>query len=133
MELAERKKSEQIAKAACAYAEKIVEAMREPLIVLDTDLRVISANSAFYKTFKIDPNKTEGRSIYDLGKRQWDIPELRKLLEEILPKNVVVDGYKIEYNFETIGLRTMLFSVRHLLAAQRIVITIEDITGRKQV
>jgi PAS domain S-box-containing protein len=132
IELTERKKSEQIAKAACAYAEKIVDAMREPLIVLDTDLKVISANSAFYKNFKIEPNETEGRSIYDLDRRQWDIPKLRELLEEILPKSIIVNGCEIEHNFATIGRRTMIFNVRHLLAAQRILITIEDTTGRKQ-
>lgn len=133
MELAERKKSEQIAKAACAYAEKIIDAMQEPLIVMDTNLKVISANRAFYQTFKVEPNETEGRSIFDLCNRQWDIPKLRELLEEILPKNVVVDGYKIEHDFAAIGRRTMIFNVRHLLAAQKILITIEDITGRKQV
>jgi len=132
-ELAEHKKSEQIAKEVREYAENILDVMREPLIVLDTDLKVISANKAFYETFKVDPNETKGRYIYGLGDRQWDIPKLRELLGGILSRGGTFDSYEIEHDLETIGPKTMLFNVRHLVTMQMIVITIEDITERKQI
>ena len=84
VDVTERKKAQQIIEEARAYAENIVETMRESLIVLDTELKVISANRSFYQTFKVAPEETKGRFIYDLGNRQWDIPKLRQLLEEIL-------------------------------------------------
>jgi two-component system CheB/CheR fusion protein len=132
VDITERKKSRQKIEEARAYAETIIETMREPLIVLDTDLKIISANRSFYQTFKVNHKETQGRFIYDLGNRQWDIPKLRQLLEEILPKNNTFDGYEIEHDFETIGPKTMLFNARRLAAMQMILITIEDITERKK-
>jgi PAS domain S-box-containing protein len=116
---------------ARVYAESIIETMREILIVLDDDLRVISVNSSFYRTFKVTPKETKGRFIYDLGNRQWDIPKLRQLLEEILPKNNVFENYEIEHSFETIGLKTMLLNARRLDTTRMILLAIEDITERK--
>ena len=130
-DITERKKAQQRIEDARTYAENIVETMRAPLIVLGTDLKVISANNAFYQTFKVNRKETEGRFIYDLGNRQWNIPKLRQLLEEILPKNNTFDNYEIEHNFETIGLKTMLFNARRLDSVQMILINIEDITERK--
>ena len=78
------------------------------MLVLNGDLRVVSANHSFYQNFKVDPEETEDRLLYDLGNRQWDIPDLRKLLEEILPKKTTMEDYKVEHNFENIGKRTML-------------------------
>jgi two-component system CheB/CheR fusion protein len=132
VDITERKKAQRIIEEAREYAESIIETMRAPLIVLDTDLKVISANRSFYQTFKVNHKETEGRLIYDLGNRQWDIPALRKLLEEILPKNNIFDNYEIEHDFETIGPKTMLFNARRLATMQRILITIDDITERKQ-
>jgi two-component system CheB/CheR fusion protein len=132
VDITERKKARQIIEEARQYAENILETMREPLIVLDTDLKVISANKSFYRTFKVDPKETEGRFIYDLGNRQWNIPKLQTLLGEILSKNKAIDNYEIENNFETIGPKTMLFNARRLAAMRMILITIEDITERKQ-
>ena len=80
------RKAQQLIEEARVYAENIVETIREPLIVLDTDLKIISANKSFYQTFKVTRNETEGRSIYDLGDRQWNIPRLRTLLGEVLPR-----------------------------------------------
>jgi len=128
----ERKKAQQIIEEARAYAESIIETMRAPLIVLDTDLKVISANRSFYQTFKVNHKETQGRLIYDLGNRQWDIPKLRQLLEEILPKSNTFDNYEIEHDFETIGPKTMLFNARRLATMQMTLITIDDITERKQ-
>jgi len=132
VDITEHKKAQQIIDDARAYAENIVETIREPLIVLDTDLKVISANRSFYQTFKVNHKETKGRFIYDLGNRQWNIPKLRQLLEEILPKSNTFDGYEIEHNFETIGQKTMLFNARRLTTMQMILITIEDITERKK-
>jgi PAS domain S-box-containing protein len=132
-DITEHKKAQQAIEEARVYAENIVETIREPLIVLDTDLKVISANRSFYQTFKVDHKETQGRFIYDLGNRQWDIPELRQLLEEILPRNNTFDDYEIEHDFETIGPKTMLFNARRLVTMHMILITIEDITDRKKI
>ena len=132
VDITEHKKAQQAIEDARAYAENIIETMREPLIVLDTDLKVISANRSFYQTFKVNHKETQGQFIYDLGNRQWNIPRLRQLLEEILPKSNTFDNYEIEHDFETIGPKTMLFNARRLTAMQMILITIEDITERKQ-
>jgi len=74
--------------AASEYAESIVRTVREPLVVLDEKLRVVSANGSFYNTFAVRKEETEGRLVYDLGNRQWDIPDLRRLLGEILPRTM---------------------------------------------
>jgi PAS domain S-box-containing protein len=98
-DITEHKKAQQAIEKAREYAENIVETIQEPLIVLDTDLKVISANSAFYQTFKVGHKETEGQFIYDLGNRQWNIPKLRQLLEDILPMNSAFDNYEIEHDF----------------------------------
>jgi len=121
-----------IAKEALEYAEKIVDTVREPLIVLDVNLKVISANKSFYRTFKVDPKETQGRFIFDLGNRQWNIPKLRQLLEKILPKNNPFENFEIEHDFETIGKKTMLLNARRLDTVQMILLAIEDITERKK-
>ena len=77
------------------YSEGIINTVREPLIVLDQDLRVVTANRSFYEVFKVNPEETVGQFIYDLGNKQWDIPELRKLLETILPKKTTFDNYEV--------------------------------------
>ncbi|MBN2121248.1 MAG: PAS domain S-box protein [Candidatus Omnitrophica bacterium] len=128
----ESRKAGQIAQKAREYAENIVETVREPLIVLSADLRVISVNHSFYQTFKVSPGETEGQFIYDLGNRQWDIPALRQLLEDILPQNNVFEDYMIEHKFETIGLKTMLLNAWRLDDVSMILLAIEDITERKK-
>jgi len=118
------------------YAESIVETVREPLLVLDSDLRVISANRSFYQTFQVTPRETEGKVIYDLGNRQWNIPKLRKLLEDILPKSTVFNDFEIEHDFETLGRRIMVLNARRIYhetkRMQMILLAIEDITERKR-
>ena len=96
------------------YAESIVDTVREPLIVLDADLKVVSANRAFYQTFKTKPAETEGQLIYDIGNQQWNIPNLRELLEDILPRNASFDNYEVEHDFPYIGKRTMLLNARRI-------------------
>jgi len=119
------------------YAESIVETIREPLIVLGDDLKIISANKSFYQTFKVTPEETQGRFIYDLGNRQWDIPKLRELLETILPQKTTFNNYEIEHNFETIGPKIMLLNARQIervAGKERIILlAIEDITERKEI
>jgi two-component sensor histidine kinase/PAS domain-containing protein len=114
------------------YSEKIIDSLRQALIVVDGDLRVKHANEPFYESFQVNPAETEGRLIYELGNRQWDIPKLRTLLEEILPQRKSFDDLEVEHDFETIGRRTMLLNARRLDHLDLIVLAIEDITERKQ-
>ncbi len=119
------------------YAESIVDTIREPLIVLDADLKVVSANRSFYQTFKTKPEETEGKLVYDIGAQQWNIPKLRELLEEILPKNTSFDNFEIEYDFPHLGKRILFLNARRIYGktnkTEMILLAIEDITERKQV
>ena len=118
------------------YSESIINTVREPLIVLDKDLRVVSASRSFYEVFKVRPEETVGQLIYDLGNKQWDIPKLRELLETILPQTSTFDDYEVEHDFATIGRRTMLLNARQVKRSsdkQRIILlAIEDITERSR-
>ncbi len=117
------------------YAESIVATVREPLLVLDADLRVQTASRSFYTTFRVAPEETEGRFLYDLGGGQWDIPELRRLLEGS-PQGNGLDGYEVAQEFEHIGRKTMLLNARRLFQesgqSSLILLAIEDITARKR-
>jgi PAS domain-containing protein len=110
------------------YAESIVDTVREPLVVLDAGLRVVSANRSFYKGFQVRPEKTEGQLLFELGNRQWDIPELRQLLEEILPERSTFRDFRVTHSFETIGRRTMLLNARQVRQEGLILLVIADIT-----
>ena len=120
--------------AAREYAESVINTVREPLIVLDQDLRVVTASGSFYDSFKVTPQETIGNLIYDLGNRQWDIPKLRTLLEEILPKNNTFDDYEVEHEFSNIGHKIMLLNARRIIqkeiGSQLILLAIEDITEK---
>jgi diguanylate cyclase (GGDEF)-like protein/PAS domain S-box-containing protein len=117
------------------YAESIINTIREPLIALDQDLRVVSVSRSFYEFFNVKPEETVGQFIYDLGNKQWDIPSLRELLETILPEKTSFDNYEVEHDFTTIGKRIMLLNARQIqrvLGKERIILlAIEDITARK--
>jgi PAS domain S-box-containing protein len=134
--MTERKRAEQAVQEAREYAESIVETVREPLVVLDNDLRVISVNRSFCQTFNVTPEDAEGKLIYDLGNRQWDISKLRVLLEEIIPRDNQFQNFEVEHEFPTIGRRTMLLNARQIyskgIGAQMILLAIEDITERKK-
>lgn len=116
-------------------AESTINTVREPLIVLDADLKVVSASRAFYQTFRVKPGETERRFIYELGNKQWDIPALRKLLEDILPKNENFDNYEVEHDFPGLGRRIMLLNARRIprppARPRVILLAFEDITERK--
>ncbi|MBU1053948.1 MAG: PAS domain-containing protein [Proteobacteria bacterium] len=117
-------------------SEDIVETIHEPLLVLDSDLKVILANRSFIDSFKVARKKTLGNFIYDLGNKQWYIPKLRELLEDILPEKATFDNYEVEHDFATIGRRTMLLNARQIqrgMGKDRIILlAIEDITAHKQ-
>ncbi len=136
-EIEQRKKTERVAQDARNYAESIINTVREPLIALDQDLRVVSVSRSFYDVFKVNPEETVGQLIYDLGNKQWDIPKLRELLETILPQKTTFDNYEVEHDFSTIGRRIMLLNARQIergMGKERIILlAIEDITARKEI
>jgi signal transduction histidine kinase len=125
---------EQPVRDAWEYATNIIDTVAEPLVVLDTDLRVVSASLSFYKTFKVTPEETMGQFIYDLGNRQWDTPKLRKLLDDILLKHTVIQEYEVEHDFPQIGRCLMHLNARRIYSklnqSQFILLCIEDITMR---
>src|SRR5271154_5553589 len=113
------------------YALNIVDTVREPLLILDTSLRVRSANRAFYQFFHVSPEETVGRLIYELGNGQWDIPDLRRLLEDIVPKSSVFNDFELEHTFPVIGRRVMLVNARKLQAGhpwEGLVLAMKDVT-----
>lgn len=114
------------------YSKLLVDSLREALLILDWDLRVKHANKPFYDSFQVNPAETEGRLVYDLGNGQWDIPKLRILLEEILPRQQSFDDFQVQHDFDSIGRRTMLLNARRLDHLNLILLAIEDITERKQ-
>ena len=133
-EITHLKKIEDEIREAKVYAENIVDTVREPLIVLDSVLKVISASRAFYQIFKLLPGDAVGRYLYDLGNRQWDIPRLRELLGTILPKETSFDNLEIEHDFQEVGRRKLLMNARCVFEKmghpQLILLAIEDITDR---
>ena len=123
------------AEQAFALADGIIQTAREPILVLDKDLRVTSANMTFCRAFMVKNEDTQGRFIYDLGNKQWDIPDLRKLLEEILIKKKDVKDYVVNHNFLQIGFKSMLLNAKQIYheneAMQSILLAFEDITGKR--
>src|SRR3989338_6721948 len=117
---------------ALHYMKTLVDVARESFLILDSDLEVISGNSVFYQTFQVSPKQTENVSLYKLGNGQWNIPELKKLLEEILPQKKVVRDYQVDHVFETIGKKTMILNARQIDTVQLIILAIEDITVRNE-
>jgi two-component sensor histidine kinase len=120
---------------AGALAQAIVNTVREPLLVLDEDLRVLAASRSFYLTFKVERADTHGRLLYALGDGQWDIPGLRLLLEKIVPEHGVMDDYEVEHEFPDIGRRTMLLNARKVFyegnSHTTLLLGIEDVTARR--
>jgi PAS domain S-box-containing protein len=117
------------------YAQDIVDTVREPLLILDAHLRVRSANSAFYQTFHVSPAETEGHFLYELGNGQWDIAELRTLLENIVSESSVFDDFELEHTFPVVGPRVMLLNARKLKPGRHgelLVLAMSDVTERKR-
>lgn len=131
-ELAEIKKT---ADELNKFTENIIDTIREPLLAIDKNLRVIKASRSFYNFFKVTAKETIGKLIYELGNHQWDIPKLKELLEKIIPKQNSFDNYEVEHNFSNIGKRVMLLNARQVKRAfgkeKIILLAFEDITERK--
>ena len=117
------------------FAENIVDTVREPLIVLDQELRVVSANRSFYNAFKVSSEETKGKYVYDLGSGQWDIPRLRELLEDIIPESRSFDNFEIAHEFPLIGHRKMVLNARRMFQGtegrELILLAIQDVTQEK--
>ncbi len=136
VDITELKKASSNLKERTELSEGIIRTIREPLMILDGDLRIISANPSFYKIFDVSPQETEGQLLYDLGNGQWDIPELRKLLENVLPQNSKVEDFLVEHRFPRIGQKRMLLNARRIvledLKKHLILLAMEDVTDRKE-
>jgi len=119
---------------ACALAQAMVDTVREPLVVLDKDLRVVAASRSFYVKFTTKPDDTQGKHFYELGDGEWDVPKLRLLLEKIIPDQGTMDEYEVEHLFPSIGRRVLLLNariVRYEKAHTNILLGMEDITVQR--
>lgn len=96
------------------YIKTVVDIVREPILILDKDLRVMAANESFYRTFQVEPKDTEKKIVYELGDGQWNIPALKKLLEDILPKNTFFKGFEVSHEFPFIGRKVMILNARQI-------------------
>jgi PAS domain S-box-containing protein len=135
--LSEQRAAEQAAQKTRRYAELVVETVREPLVMLDGEFKVIAANPAFYSLFNTNPEETEHCLLYELGNKQWNIPELRLLLEDLLPMRTAVDHFEVTHIFPHLGRRTMRLNARCFHpdadgAPVQILLGIEDITANKE-
>lgn len=120
------------------YIRTVVDVLREPVLILDSKFKVLAANEAFYSLFQVTAADTEGKRIYDLGNGQWDIPKLRDLLEDILPKNTFFKGFEVEHKFPAIGQKTVVLNARHIYSKDKttselfppiIMLAMEDVTS----
>jgi two-component system CheB/CheR fusion protein len=117
------------------FAEALIENARESVLVLDEGLRVTLANRGFYQSFRVSPEETKGRLIYELGNRQWDIPKLRELFRQITTRNSRIDGYEMRHKFQHLGPRHMILNARRIEpqgGPQMILLSIEDVTKKRQ-
>jgi two-component system CheB/CheR fusion protein len=130
-DISKRIAAETAVQLARELAERVVDTLHAPLLVLDGDLQVVSANRAFYQYFQVTAVDTVGRKVYDLGNRQWNIPALRELLEIILPRDQAVEGYVVEHDFPAIGRHKIMLNARRIVGKSSepslILLTTEDI------
>jgi hypothetical protein len=96
------------------YIKTVVDVMREPILILDKNFKVMAANEPFYNTFQVEQKDTENKIVYDLGNGQWNIPALRKLLEDILPKNTFFKGFEVTHEFPVIGKKVIILNGRQI-------------------
>jgi two-component system CheB/CheR fusion protein len=124
------------ARVARDQAQAVIATVPGPLVILDTELRIVTANPSFYETFQTLREETEGHSLFDIGNRQWNVPALRALLEEVLPRQSVVERFEVEQHFETVGWRTMLLNARRVLSSNGqpalILLAMDDVTETKR-
>lgn len=128
--------ADQLWEVAWTYIKTVVDTLREPFLILDEELRVLSANRTFYLTFQVTKEETEGVLVYKLGNGQWNISKLKILLEDILPKNTFFDDFKVEHDFPKIGHKVMILNARriHTINEEKpiMLLAMEDITKQKQ-
>ena len=123
------------------YIKTVVDVMREPILILDKDFRVMAANDPFYQTFQVEPKETENKVVYDLGNGQWNIPALRKLLEDVLPKNTFFKGFQVSHEFPHIGRKVIILNARQIYRKSSsskefppiILLAMEDVTDMMDV
>ncbi|MDO8451510.1 MAG: PAS domain-containing protein [bacterium] len=129
-------KADELWDIAWTYIKTVVDTLREPFLILDADLRVISGNKTFYKIFEVTEKETEKKLVYDLGNGQWNIPSLKLLLEDILPKNTYFEDFRVEHDFPVIGSKIILLNARRIFTSgdERpiMLLAMEDITKQKQ-
>ncbi len=141
-DISERRLKEEALQDALAYADGIVATLREPLLVLDEDFRVMTGNAAFYQTFGVSQEDTEGRVLYELGNGQWNLPQLRTLLEELLSEHDEFNDFEVDHSFPAIGSKVMRLNARRVrINARRvrkpgaptelILLAIEDVTDER--
>ncbi len=128
---------------AWTYIRTVVDTAREPFVILDRELRVVAANSCFFRTFQVSEKETEGKLIYQLGDGQWDIPRLKKLLEEIIPKDSFFKDYEVDHDFPSIGRKIMVLNARQLFYKSEktnieplpplVLLAMEDVTDRRMI
>lgn len=132
-DITERRKTERALAKSLGYADDIIATLREPFVVLDNDLRVKTANRSFYDAFQVTKEETENRLVYDLGNGQWDIPGLRKLLDEVLSRNQSVHDFEVEHAFPELGRKTMLLNARPFPPDSKhpelILLAVEDVSA----
>lgn len=133
MDITDKKLAQQRERASRLYAEHVVDTIREPLLVLNGNLRVVSANRSFYKTFRVSEAEIKNTPFFELGHNQWNMPELEKLLKDILPKNKVVENFTVKHEFPKIGPKVLRLTGRQIVAAENsesalILLVIEDVT-----
>lgn len=104
--------AEKVWKESWAYIRTVVDTVREPFLILDKNLRVMAANESFYRTFQVALEDTENKLVYELGNGQWNIPALKKLLEDILPRNTFFKGFEVTHEFPYIGRKVMILNAR---------------------
>jgi two-component system CheB/CheR fusion protein len=131
------KRSEAALAEAREDAENIIDSMRESLLVLNSDFKVILANRAFFKTFHVSPEETEQKLVYELGNGQWNIPELRQLLTDVLGRNTSFENFEVKHNFPRIGYKVLLLNARTVSGSESekprmILLAIEDVTEFRQ-
>lgn len=127
--------ADELWKVAWTYIKTVVDTLREPFLILDGDLRIVSANKTFYASFKVKPKATVGELVYNLGNGQWNIPKLKILLEDILPKNTFFEDFKVEHDFPKIGKKIMILNARRIYTSVGedpiILLAMEDVTREK--
>lgn len=129
--------AEDVWKSSWTYIRTVVDTVREPFLILDKKLCVIAASKKFYQTFEVTPEDTENNLVYNLGDGQWDIPELRSLLEDVLPRDTFFNSFHVSHKFPGIGRKNMLLNARRVYQDEKgiklvhepiIFLAIEDIT-----